>query len=134
MLSALVSLPPEVGLLLADKITAAEFWKGQRAIGHTLRDLRDAEDRPFIKVKDEQRGKYKIKIGEHELRDDQAEKIIAIVEKPVQEKIGAIRNSLYKGAEAGYRHEVDEAAMKCMGFSDPKSNGKFIKGLSDKNE
>ena len=124
---------PEVGVLLANKITKKEFWDGQKGIAHTLRDLRNPDGNPFYWVKDENRFKYEIMQGGQKIRDDTAERIIKSVEKPVREKIGIIRNTLVEGAEPGYAVEVLDQARKCMNFSDDKKNGEFLRSLSSKN-
>ena len=126
-------LTPEVGLLLAEKITHKEFWEGQRGIGRALRDLRDGEERAFFSVKDENRLKYEVRQGDKKIRDDRAEKIIATVKVPVSEKIGTIQSDLIDGADSNFAIRIMDQAVDCLGFSTPEGNTRFLQGLSSKN-
>ncbi len=126
-------LTPEVGLLLAEKITQKEFWEGQRGLGRALRDLRDEEERPFFEVKDENRMKYEVRQGDQKIRDDRAEKIIETVKVPVSKKIGTIQNDLIDGADSHFAVRIMDQAVECLGFSSPDGNTRFLQGLSSKN-
>jgi len=130
----LAELTPELGLLLAEKITQKEFWEGQRAIGRALRDLRDPEDRPFYAVKDENRAKYEVRQGEAMVRDDRAVKIIESVKTPVREKIGTIKSGLIDGADPHFATRIMDQAVDCLSFSNSQGNARFLQGLSSKNE
>ena len=132
-INGLGELTPEVGYLLADTITQAHFWQGQRGIGKGLRDLRDDKQRPFYHVKDENRWKYEIRVGEQKLRDDRAERIIETVERPVKAKIATISTDLMASSDDADTQKILERAGDCLRFSDPDQNTKFLQGLASKN-
>ena len=127
-------LTPELGKLLADKITLKQFWEGQRAIGKTLRDLRDDESRPYFMVKDENRMKYEVREGEELRRDDRAERIIETVKEPVSSKIDTIKSNLISNTkDTSFATRVLDQALDCLNFQHPKENRRFLQGLSSKN-
>ena len=129
--NCLGELTPEVGLLLAKKITEEIFWGGQREIGLALRDLRSDEDKPFYNVKDENRFKLEIRRGDEKVRDDRATKIIKNVEGPVKERIVEVKRELCERRQDPIEcASVLDAAADCLDFSNPKKNTPFLKSLS----
>ena len=137
----IADLKPEIGTRLAKRIGLTEFWQGQMGIARQLRCLTDGAGNRCYRVKDENRGKFEVKVAGSIKKDNGAEIIIETVKKPVVEKIGNIKDELLEeamefdssGCCAGERLQtIHRAYDQCLAFRDPKKNRQFILGLTGK--